>query len=98
MHCLAAVVDGPEANMLTPVSYSEATVVVLNERLKVVGVPASQLHVSFKSPVRFEIPDFQRVSFRTKLHAYTRTSSTLLLSTSSFARRSSHDNDAHPTC
>jgi len=30
MHCLAAVVDGPEANMLTPVSYSEATVVVLN--------------------------------------------------------------------
>ena len=39
-----------------------------------------QSHVSFKSPPTFEMPDFERVSFRTQTYALPRTSSTLLLS------------------
>ena len=42
-----------------------------------------QLHVSFKSPPTFEMPDFERVSFRTQTYAHPRTSSTLLLSANS---------------
>ena len=52
--------------------------------------------------LRFEIPDFQRVSFRTELHAYARTSTTphisafvfFCLTDSTFTRQK----DAHLTC
>lgn len=79
MHCLAAVVEGPEANILAPGWYSEAIVVIELAPESRRQTRACKAHVSFiKSPS--EIPGLKRVSFRTQLYAQTRTSSTLLLS------------------
>ena len=49
-HCLAAVAEGPDANILTPISCSEAKVIVVNKRLEIgggvgVAIVNCQLHV-----------------------------------------------------
>ena len=101
--------------LLTPVSCSEAKVIVCiklapERAVGGVGVAIVQLSIACEASkvqmhLRVEIPGLQRVSFRTKLHACARTSTTPLISafvflrpdrrTSTFTRQTK---DAHPTC
>ena len=101
--------------LLTPVSCSEAKVIVcikLAPERAVGGVGVAIVNCQLlacelqksKCSSAFEIPGLERVRFRTELHAYARTSSTLQFSAaSSFCLTDSiltrqKKEDAHPTC
>jgi hypothetical protein len=80
MHCLVAVVEGPEANILAPGSYSEAAVVY-----KLAYESRSRNACEHQKLGPSEIPGLERVRFRTQIYAYTRTSSTLPSSNTSMS-------------
>jgi hypothetical protein len=88
MHCLAAVVEGPEANILAPGSYSEAAVVY-----ELAYESGSRNACEHQKLGPSEIPGLERVRFRANF-IYTSVLQHIRVLVPSTVTRQ----DAHPTC